>query len=425
MSANPNGDSPNDAPGPAAQQGSSHTTEEDQSAYSRAFIEATKRIGRKQLVHALQDPEAREYLGFGIVEARETVERAIAESEGSPQAWLSLKAEVIATLAEMPPATRARKQAAKMLFGLWVEMLERAKKDGLDETEARAHCSPKVIARMIMKSLLPEEEAKKYPDQPPPETVRTPARPKIPLLAPNEYDLLRGIYDAGGPIKHSGRAGFFLLMMTAKGAGEMCEHPDGIVQAVGHLLGDIGRLLIRYDPRTLESQLDHPSDTKAESEKSLRALLLAAEKAGLRVAYGPFGGIPNASDPAWCARAVRIALAEIDFLDLPAYAEWPAEPAIADDPEAIARAFAGRWADITNRPPPVTGSPAVTAIRDMLARVDSEWVSFDRLEKARQVVMTCMRLAGHKKPSAFFDADRKKAERSELREKRGRNSADE
>jgi hypothetical protein len=386
-----------------------------QEKYSKLFVDSAKRIGRKRLVHELDAPEARNYFGFGIVEARETVDRALAQ-RGNPPEWMAAKAEVTAVLAELPAVSRTRPQAAEAVFQIWVDSMSRWKQE---EDHAGIHpfqiISPAAFARGIMKSLLPENEAKDIPNEPPPNAARGPALP-IRFLVDGEYEHIQGIYDTGGPIRDAARAGYLLLMMTARGGGDMCRHPDGLVQAIGHLLGDIGRLLMTYDPRRQESEYDHPRDTRAESEKRLRALVRAAEQTGLRVSYGPIRGVPQPDDPAWCARRVRAALAAIDFLDLPAYEDWLAEPAVAEDPKAIAEAFAERWVEFTNRPAPITGPAVVAAIRDLLARLDSEWLGFDRYEKARQVVMVCMRLAGHKKPSAFFDAERKKAERGELRE---------
>ena len=54
-----------------------------QEKYSKLFIDSAKRIGRKRLVHELDDSEARDYFGFGIVEARESVDRALAAEGGA------------------------------------------------------------------------------------------------------------------------------------------------------------------------------------------------------------------------------------------------------------------------------------------------------------------------------------------------------
>src|SRR5258708_38085355 len=56
-------------------------------AHEPAFIDAVKRIGRKRIAHEIHDPEARELLGFGMLEARDTVARILAESASSKTGW--------------------------------------------------------------------------------------------------------------------------------------------------------------------------------------------------------------------------------------------------------------------------------------------------------------------------------------------------
>ena len=373
------------------------------------FKESITRIGRKVLAHGISGPDIREYLGFGAIAARETARRVLANADvETANKWRTVENQVVATLAELPPEARTRDGACKMVFGIWEGFAAKGKKDLLDPELSFA---PAYLARQLMKRALPEHLARDIPDELPPKSPP----PSLPTQRkdPSDYADLDAMYARNGPILHAARAGQHLMLMAAKGAGELADHPDGVLSALGSLLGSIGSLLIQYDP--LSSDMGIEDDRDACGRK-LRALLQASTKAGFRLSDGADKGIPRPDEIGWCARQVRSALAEIDFLDLPAYEEWPAEPAIQEDPESIAKAFETRWQERTNRPCPVTGVPALSAIRDMQLRLDGEWARLGAEEKSRQVVMACLRRAGVKKPSFLFDAERKKEERAELQQ---------
>ena len=368
--------------------------------------ESIATIGRKKIAHEISGDEIHEYLGFGMIAARATVRRVLSFADAETAAkWRPLEQQVVASLAEFPPIARLQESAAELVFGLWVDLAANAKHLG---DEAYSWRASSMMARMLMKRALPEEIAKHISDELPSDAP-PPAFPEL-LSGPGDYEDLEAMFAKRGPIVDAARVGQHLMMIAARGAGALADHPDGLISSVGSLLCTIGHLLIQYDPSTPD--LGFKEDRDAGIRK-LRALVEAAERSGLDISHGSQRGIPDRDNIAWCARQVRAALAEIDFLDLPAYKDRAAEPSIQEDVETLAKAFETRWQQCTYRPSPVTGLPSTSAVRDMLFKLDGEWSRLDPSEKARQLVMAYLGKAGVKKPSRLFDAERKKEARSD------------
>ena len=213
--------------------------------------------------------------------------------------------------------------------------------------------------------------------------------------------LLSPAPDLGRNLSRS-QIGDKIAALTAVWGDDAGRHPDGLVRAAAHAVGHIGMLLIGLD---LPDGLC--SESKADMEGQLRRILLACESEGVRLEWGGIKGLPRPEEIGWCARQVREHLAAIEFHNLQAEDGRPAEPSISEDPESIARAMEQVWLTIAARPCPLTGAPLVAAVRDLQVRLDDRWKELDRFEKARQVVLACLKRAGVKKPSAFFDAERK------------------
>lgn len=193
------------------------------------------------------------------------------------------------------------------------------------------------------------------------------------------------------------------------------RNPDAIMQSVGHLLYSVGALLCGYDPRRgiWNCFADYLAGTPEACERKLRAILEASERAGAVIGVGdPGHGIPDPDNIVWCARRARVAMKNA-FTEIPARNGYPAEPSIPDDAEAIADALEKGWVAFTTRACPVTGVPLRAAVRDLLAKLDDTWATLSPSEKARQVVMACLRKAGVRKPkpSAFFDDERQNQRR--------------
>jgi hypothetical protein len=373
---------------------------------SPILIDAIKRIGRKRLAHGVGTEEIREYFGFGAIESRQTVQAVLAQADAETAlTWSPHAAFIIEAMTYLPAPARSRERACKMFFEVWVEVTSRmtGKFERMKPWDVAEQ-----FARTIMITALPEHMRKTFSPLPP-SPAQPPEWPQE-RTGPCDFDLLTRLYDQQGPITDAARAGQHLILLASAGAGALASHSDGLLSALGSLLCSIGTLLVQYDRRTPDLGME---DDRTECERRLRDLLEAVERSGFTISSGSQKGIPDPQNIGWCARQVRASLADIEFLDLPPYKHWLAEPAIQEDPETIGLAFQSCWTDRTCRPSPITDFSAIAAVRDLQSRLDDEWAKLDRHEKARQVVMACLRRAGVSKPSKLFDAERKKEERAQ------------